>query len=70
VGPAAIVAAHRFIFDSRDKSAAERLKILNDLWGIHRCHTVFNCTMACPREIQVTKAIGEVKMALQTGKLD
>ena len=67
-GPAAIVAAHRFIFDSRDKAAAERLKILNEVWGVFRCHTVFNCTLACPREIQITKAIGEVKMALTTGK--
>jgi succinate dehydrogenase / fumarate reductase, iron-sulfur subunit len=70
VGPAAIVAAHRFIFDSRDKSASERLKILNEVWGVFRCHTVFNCTLACPREIQITKAIGEVKMALTTGKLE
>jgi len=70
VGPAAIVAAHRFIFDSRDQAAAERLEILNDVWGVYRCHTVFNCTLACPREIQITKAIGEVKMALTTGKLE
>jgi succinate dehydrogenase / fumarate reductase iron-sulfur subunit len=70
VGPAAIVAAHRFIFDSRDKAASERLTILNEVWGVYRCHTVFNCTLACPREIQITKAIGEVKMALMTGKLE
>ena len=70
VGPQAIVAAHRFIFDSRDKAASERLEILNDVWGVYRCHTVYNCTMACPREIQITKAIGEVKMALTTGKLE
>ena len=70
VGPAAVVAAHRFIFDSRDKAGAERLKILNEVWGVYRCHTVFNCTLACPREIQITKAIGEVKMALTTGKLE
>ncbi len=70
VGPAAIVAAHRFIFDSRDKAAAERLNILNEVWGVYRCHTIFNCTLACPREIQITKAIGEVKMALTTGKLE
>jgi succinate dehydrogenase / fumarate reductase iron-sulfur subunit len=69
VGPAAIVAAHRFIFDSRDHGAPERLKVLNDVFGVYRCHTVFNCTMACPREIQITKAIGEVKVALQTGSL-
>jgi succinate dehydrogenase / fumarate reductase iron-sulfur subunit len=70
VGPAAIVAAHRFIYDSRDRAAAERLKILNDQFGVYRCHTIFNCTDACPREIQVTKAIGEVKQAIATGKID
>lgn len=70
LGPAAIVNAHRFIFDSRDRAAAERLKILNDVFGIHRCHTIFNCTLACPREIQVTKAIGEVKKAIATGSLE
>jgi succinate dehydrogenase / fumarate reductase, iron-sulfur subunit len=70
LGPSAIVNAHRFIFDSRDKAAAERLKILNEVMGVSRCHTVFNCTLACPREIQITKAIGEVKKALMTGSLD
>jgi succinate dehydrogenase / fumarate reductase iron-sulfur subunit len=70
VGPAAIVAAHRFIFDSRDRGAAERLEILNDQFGVYRCHTIFNCTEACPREIQITRAIGEVKKAITTGRLD
>ncbi len=70
VGPAAIVNAHRFIFDSRDRAAAERLKILNDQFGVYRCHTIFNCTIACPREIEVTQAIGEVKKAIATSRLD
>ena len=63
-GPAAIVNAHRFIFDSRDEGAAERLEILNDAEGVWRCRTTFNCTDACPRGIQVTQAIQEVKRAL------
>ncbi len=70
VGPAAIVNAHRFIFDSRDQAGAERLQILNDQFGVYRCHTIFNCTEACPREIQVTQAIGEVKKAIATGKIE
>jgi len=70
IGPAAIVNAHRFIFDSRDQAAAERLQILNDQFGVYRCHTIFNCTVACPREIEVTRAIGEVKKAIATGRLD
>ncbi|WP_328352129.1 succinate dehydrogenase iron-sulfur subunit [Mycobacterium sp. NBC_00419] len=63
-GPAAIVNAHRFIFDSRDEGAAERLEILNDVDGVWRCRTTFNCTESCPRGIEVTKAIQEVKRAL------
>ena len=63
-GPAAIVNAHRFIFDSRDEGAAQRLEILNDKEGVWRCRTTFNCTEACPRGIEVTKAIQEVKRAL------
>jgi succinate dehydrogenase / fumarate reductase iron-sulfur subunit len=70
VGPAAVVQAHRFIFDSRDRAGAERLKILNDRMGVWRCHDIFNCTDACPREIEVTKALGEIKLAIATGRID
>ncbi|MFI8203158.1 succinate dehydrogenase iron-sulfur subunit [Streptomyces sp. NPDC085937] len=65
-GPAAIVNAHRFIFDSRDEAGEQRLEILNDKDGVWRCRTTFNCTDACPRGIEVTKAIAEVKRALIT----
>jgi succinate dehydrogenase / fumarate reductase iron-sulfur subunit len=61
VGPAAIVNAHRFVFDSRDKASKQRLEILKDVNGAFRCRTAFNCTTACPRGIQVTKAIEDVK---------
>ena len=70
LGPAAIVQAHRFIFDSRDQAGQERLRILGEQMGVWRCRTIFNCTLACPREIHVTQAIGEVKNAIATGKLD
>jgi succinate dehydrogenase / fumarate reductase iron-sulfur subunit len=70
LGPAALVAAHRFIFDSRDEAAAERMEIVSETSGLARCHTIFNCTMACPRDIQITKAIGELKMVSLTGRLD
>jgi len=69
VGPAAIVNAHRFIFDSRDRAAAERLNVLNQQFGVWRCRTVFNCTEACPRDINITQAIAEVKKALTSGKI-
>ena len=67
-GPAAIVNAHRFIFDSRDEAAQVRLDILNDKEGVWRCRTTFNCSEACPRGIEVTKAIAEVKQAILRGK--
>jgi len=69
VGPAAIVQAHRFIFDSRDHGQQQRLEILNEKSGVWKCRTVFNCTEACPRGIEVTRAIGEVKNALTLHQL-
>jgi len=69
VGPAAIVQAHRFIFDSRDQGTDQRLEILADPDGVWRCRTIFNCTNACPREIKVTQAIAEVKKELLYRKL-
>jgi succinate dehydrogenase / fumarate reductase iron-sulfur subunit len=64
VGPAAIVNAHRFIFDSRDDAAEERLELLADKDGVWRCRTIFNCTDACPRGIKITQAILEVSSAI------
>jgi succinate dehydrogenase / fumarate reductase iron-sulfur subunit len=64
LGPAALVNAHRFIFDSRDQGAQERLNIINSNEGVWRCRTVFNCTDACPRGIKVTEAIEQLKRAL------
>ena len=69
VGPAAMVQVHRFIFDTRDRASAERLKILNNRMGVWRCHDIYNCTLACPREIEITTALGEIKMAITTGKV-
>jgi succinate dehydrogenase / fumarate reductase iron-sulfur subunit len=64
LGPAAIVNAARFIYDSRDEGALERLRVLNTQSGVWRCRTVFNCTEACPRDIEVTKTIEDVKRTL------
>lgn len=70
VGPASIVNAHRFIFDSRDHGAGERLEILSDRTGVWRCRTIFNCTEVCPRGIPVTRLIEEVKRAIVYGGPD
>jgi len=69
VGPAAIVNAHRFIFDSRDEGKEERLGVLNLNEGVWRCRTIFNCVEACPRGINVTRAIGEIKKVLLFRKI-
>jgi succinate dehydrogenase / fumarate reductase iron-sulfur subunit len=65
VGPAAIVNAHRFIFDSRDQAHEERLEIMADANGVWRCRSVFNCVEACPRGINVTGAIKEVTQEIE-----
>ncbi len=70
LGPAALVAAHRFVFDSRDMAAADRMQVVSETSGLARCHTIYNCTMACPRDIQITKAISELKDLSITGKLE
>lgn len=64
IGPAAIVNAHRFIFDSRDEAADERLEILAERDGVWHCRTIFNCVDACPRGIKITQAILEVSGAI------
>jgi succinate dehydrogenase / fumarate reductase iron-sulfur subunit len=69
VGPAAIVQAHRFVFDSRDRGSQERLSIMADADGVWRCRTIYNCTEACPRDIQVTQAIAEVKKEMLLRRL-
>ncbi|HET7636259.1 MAG TPA: succinate dehydrogenase iron-sulfur subunit [Candidatus Limnocylindria bacterium] len=65
IGPAAIVNAHRFIFDSRDQAHEERLEIMADANGVWRCRTVFNCVEACPRGINITGAIKEVTQEIE-----
>jgi succinate dehydrogenase / fumarate reductase iron-sulfur subunit len=64
------VQAHRFIFDDRDHGAQVRLAILSDKDGVWRCRTIYNCVEACPRDIDVTRAIGEVKKAILLGSLE
>jgi succinate dehydrogenase / fumarate reductase iron-sulfur subunit len=70
IGPAAIVQAHRFLFDSRDRGPARHTAALARDDGVWSCRTVFHCTLACPREIKVTKAIAEVKNAIVRGEAE
>ena len=69
LGPAALVASHRFIFDSRDTATKERLELADQTMGVWRCRTIFNCVDACPRDINITRSIGQVKKAIMYKKL-
>ncbi|MBP1748542.1 MAG: succinate dehydrogenase subunit [Deltaproteobacteria bacterium] len=61
VGPAALVRAFRYLFDSRDEGMHERIAILNRKQGAQGCQTLGKCTEVCPKEIPVTKLIGRIK---------
>ena len=61
VGPAGLLAAYRFIADTRDEATAERLKDLEDPYRLFRCHTIMNCVDVCPKGLNPTKAIGKIK---------
>ena len=68
VGPAGLLQAYRFLTDSRDQAAAERLDNLEDPYRLFRCHTIMNCVDVCPKGLNPTKAIGHVRnMLLQSG---
>ena len=61
LGPATLLAAYRWIVDSRDEATNERLKKLNDSMALYRCHSIMNCTNACPKGLNPAKAIAEIK---------
>ncbi|HTY74346.1 MAG TPA: succinate dehydrogenase iron-sulfur subunit [Candidatus Nanoarchaeia archaeon] len=61
IGPAAIVRAHRYIFDSRVKDTLKRLQIMDEPHAAWSCKSYYKCTQVCPKEIQITKHILEVK---------
>ena len=64
LGPATLLAAHRWIVDSRDESEGERLDALEDPFRLYRCHTIMNCTNVCPKGLNPAKAIADIKKRL------
>lgn len=64
LGPAVLMQAYRWIIDSRDEFQGERLKRLNDPFSLYKCHTIMNCTKACPKGLNPGKAIAEIKKML------
>jgi succinate dehydrogenase / fumarate reductase iron-sulfur subunit len=69
LGPAALLAAYRWIVDSRDEAQGERLDQLEDPFRLYRCHTIMNCTEACPKDLNPAKAIAEIKQMLAQRRL-
>ena len=61
LGPAILLQAYRWIADSRDEAAGERLDALEDPFRLYRCHTIMNCTKTCPKGLNPAKAIAEIK---------
>jgi len=64
VGPAALLQAYRFIADTRDSRAEERLEALSDPFSVYRCHGIMNCVSVCPKGLNPNKAIGNIKSML------
>jgi succinate dehydrogenase / fumarate reductase iron-sulfur subunit len=69
LGPAALLAAYRWLVDTRDEATGERLDDLEDPFRIYRCHTIMNCTNACPKDLNPAKAIAETKQMLAARRL-
>ena len=64
LGPAALLAAYRWIIDSRDEATGERLDELEDPFRLYRCHTIMNCTDVCPKDLNPARAIADIKRML------
>lgn len=61
MGPAILMQSYRWVIDSRDEATGERLDQLEDPFRLYRCHTIMNCTNACPKGLNPAKAIAELK---------
>ena len=64
LGPAVLLQAERWLVDSRDEATGERLDFLEDPFRLYRCHTILNCSKACPKGLNPAKAIAEIKKTL------
>ncbi|MCK5263664.1 MAG: succinate dehydrogenase iron-sulfur subunit [Gammaproteobacteria bacterium] len=69
LGPAALLQASRFIEDSRDQALEERLENLEGPFKLFRCHTIMNCVQVCPKGLNPTKAIGNIKKKMVKNSL-
>lgn len=65
-GPAALLQCARFILDSRDNQTRQRLKMLNDAYSVFRCRSIMNCVDVCPKGLNPTRAIGDIRIAMMS----
>lgn len=65
LGPAALLQAQRWVVESRDDHTGERLDALDDVYRLYRCHTILNCTSACPKGLNPSRAIADIKRKLE-----
>ena len=70
LGPAALLQAYRWLADNRDGGRTERLEQLDDAFALYRCHTIMNCTSACPKGLNPARAISKIKKMLISRKTD
>ncbi|HIO92745.1 MAG TPA: succinate dehydrogenase iron-sulfur subunit [Leucothrix mucor] len=69
LGPAALLNSYRWINDSRDEATGERLDELDDPFKLYRCHTIMNCTEACPKGLNPAKSIAKIKSLMIKRKM-
>ena len=61
IGPQALGQAYRYIADSRDEGAIERLAAVNQKHGIWRCHFAGSCSFVCPKGVDPALAIQRLR---------
>jgi succinate dehydrogenase / fumarate reductase iron-sulfur subunit len=66
VGPAGLLQAQRFLADSRDTATTKRLQKLQDPFSVFRCRTIMNCANVCPKGLNPTQAIGNIRKQMLT----
>ena len=66
LGPAALLASYRFVIDSRDTEKKERLDDLKGPFKLYRCRSIMNCASVCPKSLNPTKAISELRTEMVT----
>jgi succinate dehydrogenase / fumarate reductase iron-sulfur subunit len=69
IGPAAILWNYRFTFDTRDEGGSERMDIVDNSDGVWRCHKIFNCIEACPKEINITWHISQLQKRITSREI-